>query len=135
MLVNLLGQWPTWRSCRQAQNDGFTEKQPWGNMSIAMCQGGHGLRWGVHSNWRHGHAVRRKAIDSIDSIDFAVCLQIIQGEQKHVRMSLCHVVFLVFRDESLQDWRTTSHRLAASPTSWTILSMPFATSSLCVLDV
>ena len=75
------------------------------------------------------------SIDSIDSIDFAVCLQIIQGEQKHVRMSLCHVVFLVFRDESLQDWRTTSHRLAASPTSWTILSMPFATSSLCVLDV
>ena len=76
-----------------------------------------------------------RPIDSIDSIDFAVCLQIIQGEQKYVRMSLCHVVFLVFRDESLQDWRTTSHRLAASPTSWTILSMPFATSSLCVLDV
>ena len=60
MLVNLLGQWPTWRSCHQAQNDGFTEKQPWGNMSIAMCQARHGLRWGVHSNWRHGHAVRRK---------------------------------------------------------------------------
>ena len=76
-----------------------------------------------------------RPIDSIDSIDFAVCLQIIQGGQKHVRMSLCHVVFLVFRDESLQDWRTTSHRLAASPTSWTILSMPFATSSLCILDV
>ena len=93
MLVNLLGQWPTWRSCHQAQNHGLTENSH-GATCPSLCAR-QDMDYGGESIPIGGTATQsaERPIDSFDSIDFAVCLQIIQGGQKHVRMSLCHVVF------------------------------------------